>query len=152
MLHSLAEIVKKATELKTKEEKIAWLRQHDGVPLKTILKYMYDPSVEFLIPTTPPPWKKNGYIGVEGMLYKETRRLRIFIKGGGYDQLDKVKREQLFISLLEDVDDKDADLLCKMIAQKPLKGLSRAVVQEAFPDIIAIEDKTIDTEGTNQNG
>jgi hypothetical protein len=39
-----------------------------------------------------------------------------------------------------------------MIAQKPLKGLSRAVVQEAFPDIIAIEDKTIDTEGTNQNG
>ena len=149
MLHSLSEIVTKATELKTKEEKIAWLRQHDGVPLKTVLKYMYDPSVEFLIPSTAPPWKKNGYIGVEGMLYKETRRLRIFIKGGGYDQLDKVKREQLFISLLEDVDDKDADLLVKMIAQKPLKGLSRAVLQEAFPDIIAIEDNTENKKGTN---
>ena len=147
MLNSLSEIVTKATELKTKEEKLEWLRKHDSVPLKTILKYMYDPNVEFLIPNTPPPWKKNGYIGVEGMLYKETRRLRIFIKGGGYDQLDKVKREQLFISLLEDVDDKDADLLCKMIAQKPLKGLSRAVVAEAFPDLQLNEDKTANTEG-----
>ena len=147
MLHSLSEIVTKATELKTNEETIAWLRKNEGVPLKTILKYMYDPRVEFLIPDTPPPWKKNGYVGVEGMLYKETRRLRIFIKGGGYDQLDKVKREQLFISLLEDVDDKDAELLCKMIAQKPLKGLSRAVVAEAFPDLQLIEDKTANTEG-----
>ena len=149
MLHSLSEIVTKATELKTKEEKIDWLRKHDSVPLKTVLKYMYDPRVEFLIPATPPPWKKNGYIGVEGMLYKETRRLRIFIKGGGYDQLDKVKREQLFISLLEDVDDKDAELLCKMIAQKPLKGLSRAIVDEAFPDLQLIEDTNNTTEGTN---
>jgi hypothetical protein len=149
MLNSLSEIVNKATELKTKEEKIAWLRQCDGVPLKTVLKYMYDPTVEFLIPSVPPPWKKNGYIGVEGMLYKETRRLRIFIKGGGYDQLDKVKREQLFISLLEDIDDKDAELLCKMIAQKPLKGLSRAVVAEAFPDLISIEDNTSSPEGAN---
>jgi hypothetical protein len=147
MLHSLSEIVTKATELKTKEEKIAWLRKHDGVPLKTVLKYMYDPKVEFLIPDTPPPWKKNDYVGVEGMLYKETRRLRIFVKGGGYDQLDRVKREQLFISLLEDVDNKDAELLCKMIAQKPLKGLSRAVVHEAFPDLQLIDDAT--KEGAN---
>ena len=149
MLNSLSEIVTKATELKTKEEKLEWLRKHDSVPLKTILKYMYDPKVEFLIPDSPPPWKKNGYVGVEGMLYKETRRLRIFVKGGGYDQLDKVKREQLFISLLEDVDDKDAELLVKMIAQKPLKGLSRAVVAEAFPDLELIEDKTANTEGAN---
>lgn len=142
MLLSLSEIVTKATEQKTKEDKIAWLKKHESVPLKTILKYMYDPSVEFLIPNTAPPWKKNGYVGVEGMLYKETRRLRIFVKGGGYDHLEQVKREQLFISLLEDVDDKDAELLCKMIAQKPLKGLSRAVVHEAFPDLSIIKEET----------
>ena len=149
MLHSLSEIVNKATELKTKEEKVNWLRKNTSVPLKTILQFMYDTKVEFLIPDTAPPWKKNGYVGGEGMLYKETRRLRIFVKGGGYDQLEKVKREQLFISLLEDVDDKDAELLCKMIAQKPLKGLSRAVVNEAFPDLNLIEEKTANTEGAN---
>ena len=136
MLLSLSEIVNKACDLKTNEEKITWLRENDSVPLKTVLKYTYDPSVEFLIPNTPPPWKKNSYIGVEGMLLKETRRLRIFIKGGGYDNLNQVKRENLFISLLEDIDNNDAELLCKMIAQKPFKGLSYKTVVEAFPDLI----------------
>lgn len=141
MLLSLSEIINKACELKEKKEKIEWLQENDSVPLRTILKNTYDKSVEFLIPSTPPPWKKNQYIGVEGMLYKETRRLRIFIKGNEYDNLDQVKRENLFISLLQDVDDNDANLLCKMIAQKPLKGLPRAVVQEAFPDLIQTKEK-----------
>jgi hypothetical protein len=137
---SLSEIVTKATEQKTKQEKIDWLQKNESVPLKTVLRFMYDPTIEFLIPDTPPPWKKNGYIDVEGMLFKEARRLRIFVKGGGYDDLDQVKREQLFISLLEDVDDNDAELLVKMIAQKPLKGLSRAVIQEAYPGLIATKE------------
>lgn len=136
---SIAEIVNKATELKTVDEKVEWLRKHDNSALRTVLKYMYDKNVEFLIPDTPPPWKKNSYVGVEGMLYNEARRLRIFIKGGGYDNLNQIKREQLFISLLEDIDNADAELLCKMIAQKPLKGLSRNVVITAFPQEFPLE-------------
>jgi hypothetical protein len=147
MLYSISEIINKATELKTKDEKVEFLRKNSSVPLKTILKYMYDTNVEFLIPNTTPPWKKNAYVGVEGMLYKEARRLRIFVKGGGYDNLEKVKREKLFISLLEDIDNNDAELLCKMIAQKPLKGLSRAAVNEAFPDLELITTDKANTEG-----
>ena len=136
---SIAEIVNKATELKTVDEKVEWLRKHDNSALRTVLQYMYDKNVEFLIPGTPPPWKKNSYVGGEGMLYNEARRLRIFIKGGGYDNLNQIKREQLFISLLEDIDNADAELLCKMIAQKPLKGLSRNVVITAFPQEFPLE-------------
>lgn len=133
---SISEIVNKAIELSTEKEKIEWLQKHVNVqPLRQILKNTYDPeNVKFLIPDTPPPWKKNDYIGVEGMLYNEARRLKIFIKGQGYDELNQVKREQLFISLLEDIDNKDAELLCKMIAQKPIKGLSKKVVKTAFPE------------------
>ena len=36
----------------------------------------------------------------------------------------------------EDIDNNDAELLCKMIEQKPLKGLSLKQVQAAFPDLI----------------
>ena len=139
---SISEIVNKATELSSVDEKVAWLRKHDNVALRTILKYMYDKNVEFLIPNTPPPWKKNDYVGVEGMLYNEARRLKIFVKGGGYDNLNQVKREQLFISMLEDVDNADAELLCKMIAQKPLKGLSKNVVVTAFPQDYPVDNAT----------
>lgn len=131
---SLSEIVNKACELKKTEEKIEWLKKNESMPLRTILKFTYDTdNVKFLIPDTPPPWKKNDYIGVEGMLYNEVRRLKIFVQGGGYEKLDKIKRESLFISLLEDIDNNDAELLVKMIAQKPLKGLPKSVVAAAFP-------------------
>lgn len=131
---SIAEIVNKACELKTTEEKLDWLKKNENIPLRTVLKFTYDTDrVKFLLPDVPPPWKKNGYTGVEGMLYTETRRLGIFVKGGGYDTMNQAKREHLFISLLEDVDDNDAELLCKMIQQKPLKGLSKEVVVRAFP-------------------
>jgi hypothetical protein len=134
MLLSISEIVNKACSLKTNDEKVKWLKENESVPLRTVLKFTYDTDrIEFLIPNAPPPWKKNGYTGVEGMLYKETRRLGIFVKGGGYDNINKVKREQLFISLLEDIDDKDAELLTKMIQQKPLNGLPKEVVMKAFP-------------------
>jgi hypothetical protein len=135
MLLSISEIVKKATELKTDEEKISWLKAHDNPALRTVLKYTYDKeNIKFLIPKTPPTWKKNNYFDVEGKLYKEARRLRIFIQGGGYDNLDREKRENLFIDLLENIDNGDAELLCKMIAQEPIEGLSKSVVVAAFPE------------------
>jgi hypothetical protein len=115
-----------------------------GVQTCALPIYTYDPTVEFLIPDTPPPWKKNDYIGVEGMLYSEARRLKIFIKGGGYDNLNKVKREQLFISLLEDVDNADAELLCKMITKKPFKGIPKSVAIAAFPEDYPQVEKTVD--------
>lgn len=133
---SISEIIKKVDTFKTTQEKVEWLRKNDSQPLRSILKYTYDSNIEFLVPNTPPPWKKNSYVGVEGMLYKEVRRLRIFIKGGGYDELNKVKRESLFISLLEDIDNADAEILCIMIAKKPFKGLTLKTIEEAFPGII----------------
>jgi hypothetical protein len=134
---SISEIINKIPELKTTEEKIDWLRKNDNPALRSIIKYTYDKNVEFLVPNTPPPWKKNAFEDeAKSLLYKEARRLKIFIKGGGYDELNKVKREQLFISLLEDVDNDDAELLCVMISKKPFKGLTVKTVNDAFPGLI----------------
>jgi hypothetical protein len=134
---SITEILEKAGGMKAAKDKVAALREHDNAALRILLKYTYDDSIEFLVPDTPPPWNPNEYEDeAKSLLYTEARRLRIFIKGGGYDNLNQIKREQLFISLLEDVDNDDAKTLCTMISKKPFKGLSKKVVQEAFPDLI----------------
>jgi len=132
---SLSEIINKIADLKTKQEKIDWFRKNNSLQLRQILRLTYDKKIEFLIPNTAPPWKKNDYIDVQNMLYGEVRRLRIFVKGGGYDNLPQLKRESLFISLLEDVDNDDAEMLVHMISQKPFKGLSKKLLEEIFPDI-----------------
>jgi len=135
---SIAEVIKKAGDFKSKKDKVEWLRKNDSQPLRTVIKNTYDSTVEFLIPDTPPPWSKNEYEDeAKTLLLREARRLKIFVKGGGYDNLNQIKREQLFISLLEDIDNDDAELLANyMISQKPFKGLTKKTIVEAFPDLI----------------
>jgi hypothetical protein len=134
---SISEILAKAAEFTKKQDKIDWLRQNDNPALRIILKYTYDNSVKFLIPDTAPPWKKNEFEDeAKSLLYREARRLKIFIEGGGYDHINQMKREQLFISLLEDVDNDDAETLVHMISKKSFKGITKKAVLEAFPDLI----------------
>lgn len=134
---SIAEILTKASELKKKEEKINWLKSNDNPALRIILNYTYNDNIKFLIPDTAPPWTPNEFEDeAKSLLYREARRLKIFIEGGGYDNLNQIKREQLFISLLEDVDNDDAKVLVQMISKKPFKGITKKAVMEAFPDLI----------------
>ena len=135
---SISEIINHCSTIKSKSEKVAWLHENTSQPLQVVLKNIYDSRVEFLVPDTPPPWTPNEFEDeAKSLLFREARRLNIFIKGGGYDNLKQMKREQLFISLLEDVDNDDAKLLANhMISQKPVKGLTKAVVNEAFPNLI----------------
>ena len=52
MVLMLSEIVKKTCELKTREEKVAWLKQNNSRALQDILIAMYDKKkIKFLIPT-----------------------------------------------------------------------------------------------------
>ncbi len=133
---SIAEIVKATVEAKTKEEKITVLRNNNSTQLRMIMRYTYDPAIEFVVPNTRPPWNKNGLVDVEARLFQEARNLRIIIKGGPYDgKLNKVKVESIFINILESVDDKDAEILANMIEKKPIKGISQDVIEEAFPGI-----------------
>jgi hypothetical protein len=121
------------------EAKIKFLQQNDSQPLREILRLTYDrKNVEWLIPNSAPPWKKNEFEDeARMMLYREARRLKIFVKGGGYDNLNQVKRESLFISLLEDIYNDDADLLANYtIQQKSFKGLQKKTINKAFPGLI----------------
>ena len=135
---SISEIVAETGKLKSTAEKVANLQKHDSFALRTVVQATYDPSIEFLIPNTPPPWNKNEYEDeAKAMLISDSRRLRIFVKGGGYDDIKQVKRESLFISFLEDIDNDDAELLANyMICKKPFKGISLKVINEAFPQLI----------------
>lgn len=135
---SISEIIGKLPDMKT-EEKVEWLKKHDSLPLRMILQATYDKErVEWLLPDSPPPWKKNEFEDeAKTLLYKEARRLKIFIKGGGYDNLQQAKRESLFIQLLEDIDNDDAELLANYcIAQKSFKGLQKKTINKAFPGLI----------------
>lgn len=129
----ISEIVKKAGTLRSKQQKVKWLQENDSVPLRIVLRLWYDENIEFLVPDTAPPYKENATSDEGMMLYHEARKLRIFVKGGGYDNLQQAKREALFIGMLEDVCDEDSEMLCQMITREKVKGLTKQTLEDALP-------------------
>jgi|TARA_B110000483_G_scaffold92588_1_gene114168 hypothetical protein len=133
---AIGNILIDAAKEKSTKAKVARLQEFETVPLKQVLRLIYDDTIEFLLPDSPPPYKENDLVDLDTMLYREARRLRIFFKGGGYDNLRKERRESLFIQLLEDMHPSDSKLLSEnMISHTPIKGLTKKTVESAFPTI-----------------
>jgi hypothetical protein len=134
----ISEILQKAHNAKTKAEKIQILQQNNSAALRMILIINYDESIVSLIPEGAPPFNKNeAPAGTEHTnLIHEARILHHFFKGGS--SVKSIKREQMFIQLLEGLHPDEADVLIK--AKDKVLGkrykVTKSCVQEAFPEIV----------------
>jgi len=136
---SLSEILEKASKLSKNQEKIDFLRQHFSQPLGIVVKYALDPNIKFVLPEGEPPYKPNDLTGQETRLYSEARKLYLFLDTCTKN-INKIRREALFIEMLENVDPKDAKLLIAMKDKKlPYKNLTLKLIKEAYPGLIEEE-------------
>lgn len=121
---------------KDKPKKIEILKKHDTVAMRVLLKAAFDPKIEFELPEGTPPFIRNeAPEGTEHTsLFYASKKLWHFVKGA--DSLtNSLKKEKMFIGLLESLHNKDADVLIgikdKML-NNMFKGLTSQVVKEAF--------------------
>lgn len=136
MRKSIAEILKLADEAPKKQDKIEILRQYDCDPLRIILSGCYDPRVNWLLPEGEPPYKPSDLTDIEGRLYNESKHLYLFVEGGN-PNLSPIKRQNIFIQMLETVTPDDAKLLIGIKDKKmPYKSITAKLVNEAFPELI----------------
>ena len=134
----VSEILQKVSSAKTKKEKISLLQEYNNNALRAILIINFDESLKFLMPAGDVPFKKNDApAGTEHTrLTQECRGLYRYFKGGD-DSLKGMRREQLYVQLLEGLHGDEADLLvsaCNKNLSKTYR-VSKPVVEEAFPSI-----------------
>ena len=134
---SLAEIVNTARKAETVEEKVAVLKRNDSKQLRDILALMCDARWTFDLPETAPPYTESDINESHGLLYREMRKMPYFVEqrqdGKG---MNRVKKEQIFIQMLESIDKEDAQLLVRTIAKEPYPDLSPEVINKAFEGAI----------------
>lgn len=133
---SIYEILTEVSEVTSFHERVKVLRSHsNNEPLKAILKYAFDPKIKFLLPEGAPPYKENDYPDQQGNLYFTYKKLYLFIEGG-HPNLSDLKRQDLFIGVLETVDKDDAKVLIGMKDKTiPIKNITEKLAERAFPDI-----------------
>lgn len=135
---SLAEITAGVCELKDTSEQVAYLQKNNSKELRNILILMYDKRWSFSIPSTPPPYTPSVHNETHGMLYREARKLAYFVNEMSEgENLSQVKKESLFIQMLETVDQDDAKLLIQMLSKQAFPELTADTINEAFNGIIS---------------
>jgi hypothetical protein len=110
-------------------------------PVKTVLKYTYHKNVIFDLPVGIPPYKPMDTPSNMGhnILPKEIRKFEYFLKGAN---LNPIKKETMFIQMLETVSPEEAKLVL-MVKDKKLtyKGITRKLIEEALPEIFQGESE-----------
>ncbi len=134
-VHEILELVDKQ---RTKAKKIEILKEYDDLALKAILIWNFDPTAISVIPEGPVPYKENEVpVGTDHTsLRREWKNLYHFVKGGN-DRLSAIRRETMFIQMLEGLHPEEAKIIC-LVKDKNLESrykITYDMVQQAYPDI-----------------
>jgi len=135
----ISEILSKVEKESSRKKKVEILQSYSkNNALRTILKGTFDNRVQFLLPEGDPPFTtQDAAIDNRGGLYNEVRKLYLFVKNDQSDGIHPIKRERLFVEMLETLPEEEAKVVLGMKDGKlPYKGITEKLVKEAFPELI----------------
>lgn len=160
------EILNLVSQLKSNAKKVEALQKYSTPSLKSILIWNFDSSIISALPPGEVPYagldeqhsfqgtlsekiedavNKMNEIGSNSLgsqdqgrssIRKEYTKFYNFVKGGN-DGLSSMRRETMFINLLQGLHPLEAEVLC-LVKDKKLEtkyNITQAIVMEAYPDI-----------------
>ena len=156
------EILELASKQRTKEKKIEVLKEYRNDALVSILIWNFDESIRSALPEGPVPYSSvqeqtSGNDTLSGTIDKQLNNPQVidsysnaqrtslrkeasifynFIEGGN-DGISKIRRETMFINLLEGLHPLEAEILI-LTKDKQLSSkykITLPIVSEAYPDI-----------------
>ena len=134
-IHEILDLV---GEQRTKAKRVEILQEYRDDSLTAILIWNFDDRVKSAIPEGVVPYSPNEVpVGTDHTsLRREWKTLYHFIKGGN-DSLSNIRRESMFIQMLEGLHPEEAEILC-LIKDGRLSTkykINRDTVMDAYPDI-----------------
>lgn len=135
-VYELLENVEKAKSRKEKIKLLQKYRQYQA--FFDVLVGSFDDRIQWKLPEGAPPFEEPDPTAVPSTLHRQHRQLKYFVAGQpAAESMSTIRRERLFIDLLESVHPQDAHVLINMKDKKqPAKGLTKKLFKEAFPNLI----------------
>ena len=142
MVHELLEAVDAE---KVKAKKLEILRTHGEDSFKMTMIWNFDESVVSMLPDGKVPYQpvesdvqanREQGLPQRSTIRNSARQIYRFVKGGD-DQLNKIKRESIFINILETLPPPEAEILV-LVKDKALNtkyNITKELVAEAYPEI-----------------
>ena len=139
------EILEAVDSEKVKAKKLDILRTHGDDSFKMTMIWNFDESVVSVLPDGPVPYQpvegdvqasKEQGVPQRTTIRNAARQFYRFVKGGD-DALNKIKRESIFINILQTLPQPEAEILV-LVKDKALNtkyNITKELVAEAYPEI-----------------
>ncbi len=119
-------------------DRILILKENESYELKTILQAAFRSDIKFDLPPGAPPYTPSS--NPAGVNFSPLRKqvdvlVRLLVGNNTYN---KIKKEMVFIKLLENVHSSDAEILVAMKDKKLTKKysvLTSSLIKKAFPNL-----------------
>ena len=134
----ISEILDLVSKQRSAAKKVEVLQEYRTDALTAVLIWNFDDTALSLVPEGDVPYEKNDVpVGTDHTsLRREWKNLYHFVQGGN-TTLSPIRRETMFIQMLEGLHPEEAALLC-LVKDKQLGKkykITKEMVSEAFPDI-----------------
>ena len=136
----ISEVLTEAGKIVKRDERIKFLQLNKSPGLTDILRINYDESIVSALPEGAPNYRQDDapkdyqYT----VLNKAYTQFKYFFKGPVANGMKQIKRESLFLNLLETLHVEEAELLIAAKDKKmKFKGITKKLVKDAFPNLIA---------------
>ena len=143
MEFNILETLELVGKAKTREEKRQILTDRDNFATRALLQLHYHPDVKWHLPPGKPPYTPGQVAdSTPNSLHFEVKKFDYYVDPSPHD-LPMLRRESMFVELLERVDPNDAKLIIAIKDRKlSYKGLSYKLVKDTWPDLLPdIEEK-----------
>ena len=135
----ISEVLAEAGKIVLREERIKFLQKNKSPGLTDILRINYDDSIVSVLPLGAPSYKQDdapkGYEYT--ILNKAYTQFKYYFKGPVSSGMKPLKREGLFLNLLESLNPEEAELLIAAKDKKmKSKGITKRLVNDTFPGLL----------------
>jgi len=145
---SIQETFELISKAQTREEKRQVLTDRDNFATRALLQLNYHPDVKWHLPPGTPPYTPGQIAdSTPNSLHFEVKKLEYYVDPSPHD-IPLLRRESMFVQLLERLDPIDAKLILAVKDRKlSYRGLTYKLVRDTWPDLLPeqAEEKSEDT-------
>jgi len=138
----LGEILTAVCKEKKRKLKIQILQNYDQPRLRKYFEYLYDEKIVFNLPKDIPYEESRLSYGVSfADFFHSMPKMYMFIDGQYPEKFNEGRRHLKFTQLLESFPPEEAKLLDLLRNKKTMKGITRKLIEEAFPGLLPVIKK-----------
>ena len=137
---NVRETFEEIAKAKTREEKREVLKKRENFATKALLQLNFHPNVKWLLPPGAPPYMPSTEGDItSNSLHFEIKKLDYYTDPSPHslDELPMLRREAMFVGLLERLDPQDAVMMIAIKDKKlSYKGLTYKLVKDTWPELL----------------